>query len=145
MCKTKSKTKKVFGIIGMVVGGIALVLLLSFAVMWLWNALMPQIFGLGTITYWQGVGLALLGRLLLGGFGGGSGGDSDKKHKHPVRSEFKKEFKKEFAKEFKKHMTDECGDDLAEAWMDDAYEDWWKSEGRDSFKAFAKNKDDDEK
>ena len=37
--------------------------------------LMPAIFGLGTITYWQAWGLLILGRLLIGGFRmGGHGG-----------------------------------------------------------------------
>ena len=36
----------------------------------LWNALMPAIFGLGTITFWQALGLLVLSRLLFGfGFG----------------------------------------------------------------------------
>ena len=47
---------------------IILVLLLIFVVdlifaaplMWLWNALMPAIFGLGKITFWQAFGLELL-------------------------------------------------------------------------------------
>ena len=32
----------------------------------LWNALMPAIFGLGTITFWQALGLLVLSRLLFG-------------------------------------------------------------------------------
>ena len=39
----------------------------------LWNALMPSIFGLRTITFWQALGLLLLGRLFFGGFRGGPG------------------------------------------------------------------------
>ena len=34
--------------------------------MWLWNALMPDIFGLPVITYWQAFGLEILGHILLG-------------------------------------------------------------------------------
>ncbi len=34
----------------------------------LWNWLMPTIFGLKTIGYWQAVGLLLLSKILLGGF-----------------------------------------------------------------------------
>ncbi len=36
----------------------------------LWNALMPAILGLHTITLWQALGLLLLSRLLFGRFGG---------------------------------------------------------------------------
>ena len=39
----------------------------------LWNWLMPALFGLGTITFWQALGLFLLGRILFGGFRGFGG------------------------------------------------------------------------
>jgi hypothetical protein len=37
---------------------------------WLWNWLLPAIFGWRPITFWQGVGLLALSRILFGGFGG---------------------------------------------------------------------------
>lgn len=40
--------------------------LLGFLIMFLWNYLFPVIFGLPAITYWQGVALGLLARLLFG-------------------------------------------------------------------------------
>lgn len=40
------------------------------AVLHLWNWLMPGLFGLHTITYWQGVGLIALSWLLFGGLRG---------------------------------------------------------------------------
>ena len=36
----------------------------------LWNWLAPSLFGWRTITFWQGVGLLVLCRLLFGSFGG---------------------------------------------------------------------------
>ena len=39
----------------------------------LWNALMPAIFGLHTISFWQSLGLLVLSRILFGRFGGGGG------------------------------------------------------------------------
>lgn len=64
---------KVGRIIAMVLGGVALAVavafLLGFFVMLLWNWLMPEIFGLREITYWQAWGLVLLGRFLFGGHG----------------------------------------------------------------------------
>jgi hypothetical protein len=36
----------------------------------LWNWLLPGLFGLATITFWQGLGLFVLGKLLFGGFRG---------------------------------------------------------------------------
>jgi hypothetical protein len=44
------------------------------AVMHLWNWLMPALFGLHVITFWQGLGLLLLCRILVGGWGGGHKG-----------------------------------------------------------------------
>jgi len=40
----------------------------GFVVTHLWNYLMPGLFGLHAITFWQAIGLMLLGRLLFGGF-----------------------------------------------------------------------------
>jgi len=39
-------------------------------VMLLWNALMPQIFALPVLHYWQALGLLILARVLFGGLGG---------------------------------------------------------------------------
>jgi hypothetical protein len=50
----------------------------GYVVMHLWNWLMPALFGLKTITYWQALGLLVLCKILLGGFhkhGGGGGRD----------------------------------------------------------------------
>ncbi len=46
----------------------------GFVVTQLWNYLMPGLFGLHAITFWQAVGLMVLGRLLFGGFRPGRGG-----------------------------------------------------------------------
>lgn len=40
-------------------------------VQFLWNATVADIFDLKEITYWQGVGLLLLARILVGGMGHG--------------------------------------------------------------------------
>jgi hypothetical protein len=47
---------------------------LGFVTMHLWNWLMPSIFGLNLITFWQALGLFVLGKLLLGGFHRHQGG-----------------------------------------------------------------------
>ncbi|HTL22104.1 MAG TPA: hypothetical protein VL220_15405 [Steroidobacteraceae bacterium] len=49
---------------------IAVVALLSLAVMLLWNALVPQLFHGPTLQYWQALGLLLLSRILFGGLRG---------------------------------------------------------------------------
>ncbi len=42
----------------------------GFITMWLWNALLPVIFHLPEITFWQSLGLLVLSRLIFGGIGG---------------------------------------------------------------------------
>ena len=41
----------------------------SSIIMFLWNWLIPDIFGLATISFWQALGLFILSRILFGGFG----------------------------------------------------------------------------
>jgi hypothetical protein len=54
--------------------GAAFVALAGFAVMGLWNWLMPAIFGLGVINWLQAVGLLVLSKIFFGGRGWGGGG-----------------------------------------------------------------------
>ena len=42
-------------------------LILAFPVMWLWNWIMPAIFGLVRITFWQALGINLLCGFLFRG------------------------------------------------------------------------------
>lgn len=49
---------------------IALGLVAGFIVMSLWNWLVPALFAGPALTFWQALGLLVLGRLLFGGFGG---------------------------------------------------------------------------
>lgn len=46
-----------------------MVALLGGLVMWLWNWLMPAIFALPELTFWQAVGLLVLCRILVGNIG----------------------------------------------------------------------------
>jgi hypothetical protein len=62
--------KKAVGVTALIVVACAA---LGWLVMALWNWLVPPLFGLSIITFWQGLGLFVLGRLLFGGmrfFGG---------------------------------------------------------------------------
>ncbi len=65
---------KFFRILKFVAIGIVAFTAFGFVVTHLWNYLMPALFGLRTITFWQAVGLMVLGRLLFGGFRPGRGG-----------------------------------------------------------------------
>jgi hypothetical protein len=74
-------------IAGMVVGGVALFILVAFLLGWvvmsLWNAIMPGIFKLPTIGYWQAIGLFILAHLLIGGHG--MNHHHGRKHRHHHR------------------------------------------------------------
>jgi hypothetical protein len=55
-------------------------LVFGFVVMHLWNLLLPPLFGFRLISFWQAVGLLILGRLLFGGFRPRPGGIHWRRH-----------------------------------------------------------------
>ena len=57
-----------------IVGLAAFLALGGFVVRWLWNWLLPPLFGWHTITFWQALGLLALCRILFGGLGMSGGG-----------------------------------------------------------------------
>lgn len=114
--KHKFRTKSPGEIIGMIIfgiiAGIGLATLFGYVIMWLWNWLMPEIFGLTTLTFWQAIGVFVLCKFLLGGCGGfGSSSSSSKK------SECKTDSKGEFSK-----------------WKH--YDKYWKEEGNQAYEAY---------
>lgn len=52
--------KVILGIILFVAIIVAWALLTAFPIKWLWNYLMPELFSLKQITFWQALGMALL-------------------------------------------------------------------------------------
>lgn len=132
------KTPKWIKITGFTLLGIAGAVLLGFLfgylIQVLWNWLMPGIFGLREITYWEGVGLFILARFIFGcSFGGG--GKEEKKHKHK-KSDWDKA-KEEIKAEFKKEFDKDCGK---------YYDAWWDEEGQKSYDVYVnKNRGDKEK
>jgi hypothetical protein len=50
-------------------------LFLALPTMWLWNNLLPDMFGVPSVTFWQALGFCLLARFL---FGSGSSSSSSK-------------------------------------------------------------------
>ncbi len=44
------------------------VFFMGFVVMWLWNHILPDAIHANAITYWQGLGLLVLSKILFGGF-----------------------------------------------------------------------------
>jgi hypothetical protein len=60
---------------------------LGFLVKGLWNALMPGLFGLHALTFWQALGLLLLTKLFFGGFRPRPGGPAPWKRRFRERWE----------------------------------------------------------
>jgi len=57
--------------IKMICIGIVVLAVISVVVMLLWNLLMPSIFGITAINFWQALGLLALSRILFGRWGVG--------------------------------------------------------------------------
>lgn len=106
-------------IVGGVIAGIMVAVALSFIigviVMLLWNWLMPELFGLGEINYWQGFGIVLFVKLLF------SNGGSRKETKSGSTG-----------KTYSHHGKDRD--------HEKTYEEWWESEGRVSFNEYMQKK-----
>ncbi len=83
----------------------------GYIIMWLWNKLMPEIFGLTSITYWQGIGLFILARILLGSFG------SDNSNK-VSSNKSKKSTKVAIDPDWNRYNT------------------WWEKEGKNAFESY---------
>ena len=123
----KNRRKPPVQVIGWIIGGIfaagAFALLFGFIVVWLWNGLMPKLFGLSEIQYWQAVGLMILAKLF---FGGGHHPGS-----HSPRS--RKRWKKWNHEHYRMGPED---------WRH--FSEYWKSEGRDRFHEYRREKYPDE-
>lgn len=57
--------EQTLGCLSIIVIALLLMGIAAFPVMWLWNWLMPEIFGLTTIGFWQSLGLLILSSLLF--------------------------------------------------------------------------------
>lgn len=64
-------------LIPIILAGIALFVVLGgLVVQWLWNWLLPALFGVPRVTFWQALGLLALCRILFGGFRSHGGASS---------------------------------------------------------------------
>jgi len=116
-----NRSGRFFRTLGKIVAGILIAAVIALAVgalvMVLWNWLMTDIFSLRPITYWEGFGLVLLLRLLIGGFGESHSSSNDKPHRRRPHG----------------HRPPRgCG------WehLDDMYEQWWENEGEEHFEQY---------
>jgi len=82
----------------------------GFVVMSLWNWLMPLLFGVRVITFWQALGVLILSRILLGGFRGRSG-SMNWRRRMMERSELRAymQMTPEEREKFREGMRHRCG------------------------------------
>jgi hypothetical protein len=96
-------------IIGFVILGIIGVFLFGSVVMLLWNALMPAIFHLPLITFWQALGLLILAKIFFSGFRGGPKGrwkrDSLREGWANMTPEQQEKFSQEWGRRCRKPFT----------------------------------------
>lgn len=79
---------------------------LSSVVMSLWNWLMPGLFALHQINFWQALGLLLLAKILFGGFRGRRGPPT---HWRPAMMERWAQMTPEQREKFREGMKGRCG------------------------------------
>ncbi len=125
--------KKIFRIIGAVIGGVIMAVAFAFVfgilVKVLWNWLLPGIFGLPIITYWQAFGIVILAKMLFGGFGHHQNGHHD-------------HFHKKIDQKWHRFIGVDEEDDSAEWAPGGSHKNWkhykqyWKDEGKAAFEAY---------
>ncbi|MGB7760015.1 MAG: hypothetical protein WBL61_09310 [Bryobacteraceae bacterium] len=87
-------------------GVVLFIAILGEVVMHLWNWLLPMLFGLRQITFWQGLGLLLLCRMLFGGFGSHG---SDGSHRRWQKGEKWERMTPEEREKLRQDMRSCCG------------------------------------
>ena len=90
---------------------VAVIVIVGFgqALLHLWNWLMPGLFGLHTITFWQAVGLLALSWLLFGGWRGFQGSHRHREHWRRRMRERWEQMTPEEREKFKQGMRGYCG------------------------------------
>jgi hypothetical protein len=113
-----------FRVVGLVFGGLVLAGAFGLAFGWfvqlLWNKLLPQLFGLPLIGYWQAFGIVVLARLIFGSPGGWYG------HRHG-RGSWK-------GYRWSGHHDDWKPGGSYKNWR--YYDEYWKDEGKKSFETW---------
>ncbi len=96
-------------------------LIFGYVVQLLWNWLMPGLFSLKQIGYWEGFGIVILARILFGSF---------LPHPSPHENWRARSYFRQMARDedFMK------GNDRWKKWK--FYGDYWKEEGREAFKKY---------
>lgn len=112
-----------WGILG-TIGVVGFAFLFGYFVMLLWNWLMPELFGLATITFWKAFGIIILARLVFGGFKHCHPGPHPDRHHRYKNTRFWKE--------------GGCGSGKMRDWR--YFDDYWNEEGEKSFNEYVEKK-----
>lgn len=112
----------IFGLVTAVIFG----LLFGFFVERIWNWLMPSLFKLGKITYWQAFALVILARLIFGSFGHGHG-EAYRQPAHHLRYGYPHHWR--YYEYRKRDVKD---------WQ--CYDLWWREEGKAAFENYLSQK-----
>ncbi len=119
--QVKSKAENFFRsaikIFLMIVAAIVFLLLFGYGFMLLWNWLMPEVFGLPLLNYWQAVGILVMSKILFGSFGDLDNKKSRKTQRHSLMGK----------------KQDRCKSDFSK-W--EFYDDFWKEEGETAFNQY---------
>jgi uncharacterized membrane protein len=78
----------------------------GYGVMWLWNWLMPALFGWHLISFWQALGILVLCKILFGGFHSRHGGQGHWRRRMHERWEHMTPEERE---KFRQSMYGRCG------------------------------------
>lgn len=84
---------------------LVILFLVTAIVMWLWNAILPAVLDVKTITYWQAMGILVLSKILFGGFSGCKSGQD--RHRKNLRKKLKSMSPKE-REEFRLMWKQKC-------------------------------------
>ncbi len=115
--------KIVGGTILGLLGVAALGLLLGSIIQLLWNWLMPQLFNLPEISYWQAIGIYALVRILFGAIGGNA------------------EKAASSGKKTKRVPCDAEDEGMKKNWKSwQHYDAWWEEDGKRAFHAYSERK-----
>lgn len=117
-------------------GAAAFAFIFGYLIMLLWNWLMPMLFGLTTITFWQAVGIAFLARLIFGGGKHSHNHDRERPSRDKAKREFMRHWKREHDKEYRRKNW--CGD-----WR--YFDDYWQEEGENAYNEFIERKKSEQK
>jgi hypothetical protein len=125
---------KVIHIIGWVFIGLGFAalfaLVFGFVVKWVWNMLMPELFGLSAITFWQAFGIVILAKLLFGGFS---------PHRH---NRSPKDYRQQYERHFPwKRFGDNQRSLKTNYRIWKYYHRFWQDEGETAFEAYMKRKE----